>query len=327
MLTTKISLAALALLPCLATALRGSGGERSLTSRNMAFRSLADFEWDVDPVVDYPLILGFNETNEIAFKYNFTGTLGGEKYLKFDVYNKYCNVSITDNSITLPVAGYELVTASNDVGSNGEPAYYFPLDIDQTVIATSEYYALAADGLNATIEFCVKGEYMFGSVSPESINFHETIITITVNLTAGFKLEDIVTDRTEATQSNKEAELGCDVTPFYCDEDTFLLVPAPTAYVQGDALTFCVEVALADQARCHIEDVLEADLDQDNLAPVVDQHTDLVTAATGVGLSVKDCNADLRVCRIKTQLTSKFFGELAPSPLDITGVARLGFGP
>jgi hypothetical protein len=324
---TKMSLAVMALLPCLATALRGSGGERSLTSRNMAFRSLADFEWEIDPVVDYPVILGFNETNEIGFKYNFTGDLSAEKYLKFDIYNKYCNVSITDDSIKIPVAGYDMVLAGNNVGSNGEAAYYFPLDIDQSVISTTEYFELAADGLNATIEFCVKGEYIFGSASPESINFHETIVTITVNLTAGFKLEDIVTDRTAATKSNKEAELGCDVTPFYCDETTFVEVPPPAAYVQGDALIFCVEVAAADQERCHIVDVLEADLDQDNLAPVVDQHTDLVTAAIGVGLSIKDCNPAIAVCRIKTQLTSKFFGELAPSALDITGVARLGFGP
>jgi hypothetical protein len=53
----------------------------------------------------------------------------------------------------------------------------------------------------------------------------------------------------------------------------------------------------------------------------------VVTASDGVGLSIKDCNPAIRVCRIKTQLTSKFFGELAPSPLDITGIARLGFGP
>jgi hypothetical protein len=175
--------------------------------------------------------------------------LSTDKYLKFDFYNEYCNVSIADDSIKIALAGYDLVLASNAVGSNGEQAYSFPLDIDQTIISTSDYYEVAADGLNATIEFCVRADYMFGGASPESINFHETVITITVNLTAGFKLEDIVTDRTAATQSNKEAELGCDVTPFYWDETTFVQVPPPTAYVQGDALIFCIEVSEADQER------------------------------------------------------------------------------
>jgi hypothetical protein len=323
---SNIFLAALALLPCLtiARSLRGAEGELSLTARNMAFRSLADVEWDVDPVVDYPMIL---ETNQIGFKYNYTGSLSVYKYLKFGLYNKYCNESISDESISIPVDGFDMVVAPNDIGSNGEPAYYFPLAIDQTIIADSDYYQLAADGLDATIQFCVRRDYMFVGDSSESINYHKTFVKISVDLKNGFQLENIDTVRTVPTLDKKEAELGCEVTPFYCDKTTFAKVNPPSAYVLGDVLAFCVEVSAADQARCHIIDVVEAHLYQSNMAPVIDQHTDLVTDAAQEGLTSKECNPAIRVCRVETRLTSKFFEKLAPNPLDITGIVRLGLGP
>ena len=72
---------------------------------------------------------------------------------------------------------------------------------------------------------------------------------------------------------------------------------------------------------------MDVDLDQDNTDKVsADQTTKVVQTELAQGLSTLDCATVAGICNIKTQLTSKFFLEAIPNALDITGIARLGFG-
>jgi hypothetical protein len=134
--------------------------------------------------------------SEIVFMYNFTGTLDANKSLLPKLYLADCKTAGTPGALSIDnsIAGDELT---------------LNVDVVQTLIDPSDYYTPAPDELSANI-FCVRVDYMytpFGSSASESVNFHETRVTISVDLTAGFKLTNINDERTDADEEGADAEL------------------------------------------------------------------------------------------------------------------------
>jgi len=284
-----------------------------LSTLVVSYANAQDFSWDITPVQDYPLI-GFNSessNSEVEFKYTYAGTLSDNKLLQTNLYRDDC-VTAADESLAFVelIEGNEL---SLDV------------DIVQETITNSVHYMQTDDlGTSAAISFCVRVDYNYKDLdgNTESINFHETIVDISVDLTANFTLTSIATDRTAADAEAANAALDYPVTAYFCVDDNTANDPDPLA--QGSALQVCVK--MDDSVT---EDVYVADI----LTFVVSQPDGPASSSTNIAetatdpLTAKDCisNND-GICNVKTQLPSKFFTEPSPADLQVDGVAILAFG-
>jgi hypothetical protein len=282
---------------------------------NSDSRNLADFEWDIVRKAGYPIFSFSNDTeSEVLFKYSVsgteTGTYGILKYLRAGVYTADCISTANLPAILLQ----EQLTEADE--------YTVELDILQAFISDSDYYNQVSQG-NATIDFCIRLDYVYDPAdgSAESvINFHETNVTLIVDLTAGFSLTGIAVDRDAAEEASAAVALKYPVTAYFCD-DSSVEIPPPTLS-QGAVMQFCVEInENVTTSGVYVSDILSVDLDQSSGGV---QHADIITDAVADWLTRKTCSAG--ICNIKTQLTSKWFAEIDPESMDITGTALLAFG-
>jgi hypothetical protein len=275
-------------------------------------RQLADFNWDIMPEDGFPSI-AFDDTNEeseVIFKYNFTGTLSDSKFLGVTLYQSDC--------VTAPDASLAFV--KNTTGDNLD----VELDIIQETISNSVHYT-DLNGTAAIIGFCLRVDYNYvdGDNLTESINFYETNVTITVDLTANFTLTGIDADRTSADTEAANADLDYPVEAYFCLEDNSEVF-LPTALEQGSILQVCVRI----DGDVETENILVEDI----LTFVVSQPGDggataseVITGGVPDPLTDKICR-ESGICNIKTQLMSKFFTETQPNALRVDGIAILAFG-
>jgi hypothetical protein len=150
-----------------------------------------DFEWDIQLEDGYPNIViddtnkdtriaveDTNKDNEVIFKFNFTGTLTDRKFLEVKLYTNDC-VTAADDSLVF------IDTSSGD-------ELEVELDIIQETISDSVHYQ-DISSTAGIISFCLRVDYNYvdGEGATESINFYETNVTITVDLTAKFTLTEI----------------------------------------------------------------------------------------------------------------------------------------
>jgi hypothetical protein len=278
-------------------------------------RKLADFEWDIVRKAGYPIFSFANSTqSEVMFKYSVsgteTGTYGTLKYLQASVFLADCNTTANLPAILLQ----EELTEVDE--------FTVELDILQEFISDSDYYT-EIDASNATIDFCLRLDYVYDPAdgSDESvINFHETNVTLAVDLTAGFNLTGIDVSRDAAEEASAAVSLQYPVAAYFCDEGS-VEIPPPV-FSQGSVLQFCVEMnENVTTTGVYVSDVLMVDLDQSSGGI---EHADIITGSVADWLTRKTCSAG--ICNIKTQLTSKWFAEIDPESMDITGTALLAFG-
>jgi len=326
--------------------LRGNGATTSTEGRRLAanndgirMRGLADFEWDLRPVDGFPVVT-FSRTSaeqEVALKYNYTGTLGDAgsyaKYLSFRALSSDCNTETPVDPTVLNLKDSAGLTSLDRILSsvvNNEIDLF--VDVNQAAIKDSAYYAPAPDGLSAAIRFCVRGAYAYDDDNDplsqdEEINFYESVVTITVDLTANFALTGVAAERNGADAAS--GNLQCEARAYFCTDDRQPVLEQLT-YKQGDSLQFCVEAAEGDRDRFWIRDVAETDLEQDNNNDGVyreigvDQFDDVVADYQSNYLTSKSCVDG--ICQVKTQLVSKYFANPFPNPLDIFGSALCSLG-
>lgn len=280
-------------------------------------RGLADFNWEVQPEPDYPTISfeGASDESEVRFLYNYTGTtVPGAKYITHQLLQGDCKTPASTDAV--------IVTFSDDI--TGEKEYQVDVDIlQESVAGTPEY--LDIDVTAAMINFCIRVDYIYkdGTEPEESINFHETNVTINIDLTANFTLTAINVERIDADQVDEDVALNCEVQAYFCD-DTNLDIGQPR-FVQGEIMTVCVEIADTDRALYHLNDVLDMDLEQTKGDGITVDRSGVIADQRATGLSDKLCKNG--ICNIRHQLASKFFDERLPNALDIAGVAICAFGP
>jgi hypothetical protein len=280
-------------------------------SNDMARQLAGDFNWDIQPEDGYPSIAidDENEESEVIFKYNFTGTLTDRKFLDVKLYRNDC-VSASDASLAF------INTTTGD-------ELDIELDIIQETITNSAHYQ-DINGTAAIIGFCLRVDYNYvdGDGLTESINFYETNVTITVDLTANFTLTGISADRTSADAEAANAELDYPVEAYICLDDNSE-VESPAALAQGSILQVCVKIdGGVVTENILVEDILTFTVSQPN-GTATDSET--ITNAVPDPLTDKVCR-ESGVCNIKTQLLSKFFTDTNPTDLRVDGVAILAFG-
>jgi hypothetical protein len=291
------------------TALSQSAPESA--NSNEVARNLGDFDWDIMPEDGFPSIAfdDANEDSEVIFKYNFTGTLSDRKFLGVRLFQNDC-VSTPDASLAF-------------VNSTAGDELSVELDIIQETISNSVHY-IDLNGTAAIIGFCLRVDYNYvdGDGLTESINFYETNVTITVDLTANFTLDGISSDRTSADAEAANADLDYPVEAYICLEDNSEVI-FPSALEQGSILEVCVRIK-DDVAtkNVFVEDILTF---------IVSQPDGEATPSTVISSGIPDPLTDKTcreggICNVKTQLLSKFFTDVNPGDLRVDGVAILAFG-
>jgi hypothetical protein len=280
---------------------------------NGVARQLGDFDWDLAPEDGYPII-NFNDTNvnsEVVFKYNYTGNLSASKFLEVQLFESDCTTAADATA---------LVFVNNTDGD----VLNIDLDIVQETITTSPHYEEITTA-EAAISFCLRVDYNYiAGVDPaESINFYETNVTITVDLTANFTLTGIVAERTLADSEAADIKLDYPVEAYICEDDNSL-VAIPDALTQGSFLQVCVKIdGNVTTDNILVEDILTFVVSQPGNLLSTDSET--ITDSVADPLTDKVCR-ESGICNVKTQLLSKFFTETSPSVLQIDGVAILAFG-
>jgi hypothetical protein len=284
----------------------------SANSNDVA-RQLGDFDWAIAPEDGYPII-NFNDTNvnsEVIFKFNYTGNLTGSKYLEVQLFESDCATAADATALAI---------ANNTDGD----VLNINLDIVQETITNSSHYEEISPA-EAAISFCLRVDYNYvDGNDTESINFYETNVTITVDLTANFTLTTIETERTLAADEVADIKLDYPVTAYIC-EDNNTLVDSPPALAQGSFLQVCVKIdeTVTTNTNILVEDILTFVVSQPNNTLSSDSET--ITNSLPDDLTDKVCR-ESGICNVKTQLLSKFFTEPLPSALRIDGVAILAFG-
>ena len=280
-----------------------------------------DFDWEVNLEETWPQISfeGATEDSEVRFKYNYTGTIvPNAKYVDIKLHRGDC---ITD-------ASTQAVVMRNLVDDAGFKEITFDVDVLQATITNTPEYIEAADGLSADIVFCVRADYFYEDANgfKESVNFHETNVTITADLTANFTLTAIDVDRDAAAQAAENVEIDCSVQAYFCDENNADLVELngnqPT-FTQGDIMTVCVEIAPEDIGKYFLDDVIEMDMEQVKGDGSKDR-SGIVLQRFPSPLSSKRCRNG--ICNMRHLIQSKFFDERDPNNLDLAGIALCGFG-
>jgi hypothetical protein len=270
---------------------------------NSVQRRDQDFSWNITALEGYPTI-DFD-----------ADSLSNNKFLKSKLFMADCKTRGTLGALTI---------LNSTVGNE------LTLDVDvvQALIDPSDFYVKALDELSANITFCVRVDYMyipFGSSISESVNFHETKVTISVDLTAGFQLTSINTERTAADEKAVDAELDYPVVAYYCDEENEELDTDPT-YNQGDIMQVCIRIddTLAEE-DIFVEDIISFILSQGGDPALAATPTTAIQNRQTDPLTLKACGVDGR-CNVKHQLTSKFFDDPRPGDLEINGIALIGLG-
>jgi hypothetical protein len=281
------------------------------SGNDMARQLAGDFDWGIQPEDGYPSI-AFDDTNEdseVIFKYNFTGTLTARKFLDVKLYKNDC-ITAADASLAF------INTTSGD-------ELDVELDIIQETISGSDHY-IDLNGTAAIIGFCLRVDYNYvdGDGLIESINFYETNVTITVDLTANFTLTEITADRTLADSEAANADLAYPVEAYICLDDNSK-VTNPVALAQGSFLQVCVRIddtVVTDNIL--VEDILTFVVSQPDSTAT---NSETITNAVADPLTDKVC-LESGICNVKTQLQSKFFADINPGDLRVDGVAILAFG-
>ena len=275
----------------------------------------ADFDWQLMAREGFPKIaFDESEQGEVRFKYDYDGTLSDNKSLSTTLYQADCVTPVDAKALSF--------TSTIDTSRN---ELMVDVNVIQETISKSVHYA-PIDDISAAIDFCVRVDYNYidneGLVT--SVNFHETKVTIDVDLTADFRLTEIALVREGADEETAKANLDYLVEAYICLEDNSE-VSDPSPLTQGSALQVCVRLSDSNGkiANVYVEDILTFVVSQPE-GPGTD--SEVITDHDTDPLTAKFCGLGDGICNVKTQLSSKYFVETNPNDLRVDGVAVLAFG-
>jgi hypothetical protein len=157
----------------------------------------------------------------------------------------------------------------------------------------------------------------------ESVNFHETNVTIEIDLTADFEIDGLTLIRVESDQDRADGRIQYPVVAYHCDESNVKQVPGPVL-AQGQSMQMCVELdPTVINEFVFVVNILSIDLNQEKLDLSVTRKN-IIDEAIPNALTSKLCQGG--ICNIKTQLDSSWFSDPVPGEIEATGTAILAFG-
>ena len=82
------------------------------------------------------------------------------------------------------------------------------------------------------------------------------MVSINVDLTAGFELTAVSIERIDGDQTDVSVNIGCEIYEYFCN-DLYEDIGQPT-FQQGDIMQACI----VSTGKFNIRDIMEANLDQ-----------------------------------------------------------------
>uniref|UniRef100_A0A7S0KZ56 DUF1501 domain-containing protein n=1 Tax=Asterionellopsis glacialis TaxID=33640 RepID=A0A7S0KZ56_9STRA len=197
------------------------------------------------------------------------------------------------NNLTVNVNVHEenIQNVSNGIWVNGEPGF-------------------------GKIRFCVRLDLLASAQYPESVNFHEQAIEITVNMNRGFEVIDITTDRDESTLETKNETVDLSINAYRCDEGDEPVSNLPLS--QGSALRVCV---VTNNTEYTLTEVLDFALSQGG-----DYGGSATPVASGKPNSWTESSCSDNKCVIKTMMVSSFFDIRNTLNTNVEGSGKVVFG-
>jgi hypothetical protein len=297
--------------------------KKSMAQRDdhRALANLAE-KWSIaDPVV-------LQNGLDFTFDYDVSNYVdAGQAY--YEIYDSGCNEggSIVSSGFTLsPLVD---VTA----GSVTDPALFniagkaaqVPIGIDaNTIVGNTDVYTETGAGatLGASIVYCVRFGLNTLGETPIEVNFFESIVTLTVDLSSGFSIVDVnVTPKIQLLNTVAQAYTA---EGYMCQPGTDLpVIDATTPLLQGSMITVCIKPnadGIADGVKMRTIDSFHWTRDA-TIQAVVESGT-----AAGNLLTTFDAAACAGgdYCQISTILFAAFY--TSPGQVGGAGVASMQFG-
>lgn len=246
----------------------------------------------------------------------FTGDSGGEEIkLSYNISRRTAIISIYEKDCQTLV-GDDVVAVSQQT-KNTSPKHGqldVTLDVNQLNVVSSTIWSNGTSTGEGFIDLCVRVDLVLDDTNQTSVNFHEQKLMLTIELSQGFQVADIVLDREDADTEQQNAQVNFELTSCQCNATADCLVNE-TLY-QGDDVYICV---FADPGSdIEIAAVEEFDFVQGDLRILaIDNSTeDLLTAVLSVGKTVI----------IRSQMRSDFFVQATLGPVLAEGKVSLIFG-
>jgi len=191
------------------------------------------------------------------------------------------------------------------------------MDIDQGALQDStDIWFLDTDTNKRTLAFCIKMSLGTLNAPNVSVNFSETKVNVTVDMSQGFSVENIVTDRDDAEEIQKNKTVSYNLEAYQCDFDTGNpLNPAPILS-QGSDLQICIKTNSTDVGLAEVRNLVLTQEGSDDVNAIVNSE--------GNGFTVSSCNG--QICSIKTMLISSFFAQTSPNSTVVSGTVIMFFG-
>jgi hypothetical protein len=304
------------------------------------------------------LLQKWNLTNpEVEYtKYQFnleftTSDYIRDEWITYKLYDsKFCkeggrDITVSSNSgpggqnfLTTSGVIARSTTPHNDGDTSGEGLRKFllSLNIETNQIASSAIYkeSRGTNGaVSAEITFCARfslwNKAERSAEDALEVNFQETVMTIYVDLTDGFKIENIGVAPRQA--NNETVNIACEVFAFHCDEKNKALAEVGKLRYQGEEVRVCVNITQESQDNGLRLDRLY------NFTWVRDDFNDGIIDVTQLaivpdakpepnGLTTIECDPGSITCAFTTMLKADFFRFVGAVNGTGLAICRLGSG-
>lgn len=225
---------------------------------------------------------------------------------------------------------YTLITDDTEPGVGDNPRNVsVKVDVNSAKITDSITYNEGTTGgeLQATIKFCMRMGLFTNSEPAIEVNFLETIVTLYVDLTDGFSIDNIsVTPRDQLVQTaNQEYQ----VEGFLCDYNNIELSDTEKVQArnQGSILRVCVRPdaeARSDEVYMRYIDSFTWQRDYGGNIGSLTQEAVVDREAANNGLTELYCVSGSEVCAFETILFAAMFR--TPGAVSGAGIASMQFG-
>eukprot|EP00521_Asterionellopsis_glacialis_P006029 CAMPEP_0195281954 /NCGR_PEP_ID=MMETSP0707-20130614/1047_1 /TAXON_ID=33640 /ORGANISM="Asterionellopsis glacialis, Strain CCMP134" /LENGTH=868 /DNA_ID=CAMNT_0040340893 /DNA_START=141 /DNA_END=2744 /DNA_ORIENTATION=- len=272
-----------------------------------------DFNYDIEFQED-EMAVSFSEStasSELIFGY----IIAANKPVTVRIFQQDC---IADAPSSLEVAPLIL--------ENGNPSSLYTnamvkVDVKQDSIQNEGNGVWSFDSATnkGLLSFCIRLDlYVDGTDEEISGNFHETKVTVEVDMVAGFSITSIFTSRDNATETDSTVDLDYELDVYQC-VGGIRVDPAPPLS-QGDSLGMCIDINTDNVKLDEVQNLTLTQGDFGVANPVQDGKPNTLTSV--------DCtlNGNQR-CFIRTMMISSFFtAEAQNTAVTAEGAVTLKFG-
>lgn len=241
--------------------------------------------------------------------------------VNFNISNRVFSLDVFHDDCETPVTN-TLNTTYDIVGLGGG---FKMLDvlvaINQTEIESKGSAVWTPSTTGGDIKFCMVVNLWDGAIGSTLVNFLETLYTVNVDRTSGFKLESIDSSRTEAKSGGNNDITNDEEIDAYLCNDNFDRIDSPEAMSQGDIMQVCLKVLQQDTSEFEVGHIMTFDITQGANNPV-----QVVTGFTAgqpdfTYPNLTDIRKQDKTLKVQFQLLAAFF--VVPQNLKVTGTLKL----